>query len=454
MDNQLFKKFDYYWFFVILTFILCYGFFITNHSMGIDDEIVEYFGSVESGIHLGRLGILFFSQILNLYEYVPFLHELVGLLLYVIGVSFHVQNFMKILSFEKFVFDKKMATIFSCLAISFPYLAFHFIFMDNIFLHGFILMLTANAVYYFYEFFKEKREKKYLIYVFLSLVVASSLYESACFYFIIGCLLIEFFKLIFDENRNFYKKALCVGFLAFFGMFFNVIIVKIIKKMMNVDYSKFQDFLKYDTTSFNTFLYSFIQSQKAFFNKFLETCEYNFGSLISIIMIILFILLSFGFTLKRKNPNILVCSFLLVIVPFTSFLLLGNYDLPYRNYSVLSFLLGGIFVLLFALLKEKKVLNKIIIVVVSLIVFYNAQELNQIFYMENLKYQDDKSFMHSIMYDIKKLGVEDKPIVWVGVRENPKLKYDYIESQEINTSVFNWDRYDSFKSEINVFHVL
>ena len=62
MQNSLFKKFDYYWVFVILTVILSYGFFLTNSSMGIDDNILNIFGNKLVIISSYRLGDLFFSN--------------------------------------------------------------------------------------------------------------------------------------------------------------------------------------------------------------------------------------------------------------------------------------------------------------------------------------------------------------------------------------------------------
>ena len=450
MDNSLFKKFDYYWIFVILTFILCYGFFLTNHSMGIDDELLAVYGSFDRVIQVNKIGILFFSKILFLYEYLPFFNEILGLSLYVIGLTIYSENFIKYLNFENFVFDKKISTIFTCNALSFPYLAFHFVFFDNILQHGFIMIFTAFAVRYFYKFFLQEKTKLNFILMFISLFFATSFYESAVYYFVISCLIIEFFKFVYDRNENFYKRVLAMGLFSITSITLNVLLCEVLKKIMNINYSKIDDFVFYDASSLSSFFESFVNSQGAFIQKFIATCEYNFGSVIAIISIVSLLLFSLLYSFRHKNFNIMICSIFITLVPFASLLMLGNADMSFRSYAPLSFLVALVFCLLFNQFKDKKVLANIVIGLTILVVAYNAQEQNQIYYTENLKYENDKQFAYSIMYDLTKRDLENKPIIWVGVRENPKLKYEYIESNEINTSIFNWDRYDTFESEIYI----
>lgn len=447
MDNQLFKKFDYYWILLILTVILCYGFFLTNHSMGIDDEILTVFSNPQIIMITNRPGNFIFSHVLQTYEYLPFWREFLGIALYTIGITLHSENFMKYLEPK---FDKKAATIFSAIAVSFPYLAFHFLFIENMLQHGFIMIFTALAVRYFYKFFLQEKTKLNFILVLVSLFFAASFYESAVYYFVISCLIIEFLKFIFNKSEKFYNRVFFMCLFSFLCVSINVLICEIMKKIMHINYSKIDDFLLYDISSFSSFLKSFVNLQGAFIHKFIATCEYNFGSVIALISIIVFILFSLVYAFKKKNFNVIICSIFIILVPFSSLLILGNEAMPFRSYAPLSFLVALVFCLLFNQFKEKKVITNIVIALSIMVVVYNAQEQNQIYYTENLKYEDDKYFAYSIMYDLKKLRVDNKPIIFVGLKENPLLKYEYIESDEINISTFNWDRYDSFNAEIFV----
>ena len=101
------------------------------------------------------------------------------------------------------------------------------------------------------------------------------------------------------------------------------------------------------------------------------------------------------------------------------------------------------------MLKKNNILRKIFLIIVFFVVFSLIQEINRIFYTEYLKFQNDRMFAYSLYQEVLKLG--DKPLLIIGVKDNPKLNRNYyIEAPEINVSIFNWDRYDSFDSELFV----
>lgn len=447
MDNQLFKKVDYYWIFLILTIILCYGFFLTNHSMGIDDEILPIFADPNVILITNRPGNFLFSHILKTYEYLPFWREFLGIALYAIGITLHAENFMKYLTPK---FDKKAATIFSVAAISFPYLAFHFLFIENMLQHGFIMITTAFAVKFLYKYLDEKIKKRNLFISWLFLFLAASVYETAVYYFAIVCLFIEFFKLSYEQIKYNYKRLFLVGFLSFIAVFFNAMLSYIWKILLGFNHSKVEEFMSYDFSSFSSFINSFINSLKDFIHLFFQTASYNNGTVISIILISVFMIGSIIYSFKQKNINIFLYAIFITLIPFTTLILLGTATMPFRAYATLSFFNAMVLVLIYVGFKEIKFIANILFWIVAVVVIYQAQEVNQIFYTEHLKFQEDKFYAYELMHDIKKLGLEYKPIIFIGTKENPKLRYNYDESSEINISSFNWDRYDSFESEIFV----
>lgn len=448
MDNQLFKKVDYYWIFLILTIVLCYGFFLTNHSMGIDDEIFESFASTHTILVTNRPGNFIFSDILKTYEYLPFWREFLGIALYAIGITLHAENFIKYLSPK---FDKKAATIFSVIAISFPYLAFHFFFMQSTIQRGFIMIATAFAVRFLYKgLIEEKISKKNIFISGVLMFLAASVYETAVYYFAIACLFIEILKLIDGQLKQNYIRLFLIGLLAFIAVFFNAVLSSICKLSFGIIHSKVEQFMLYDFSSFSGFINSFINSLKDFIHLFFQTASYNNGTVISIILISVFMIGSIIYSFKQKNINVFLYALIMSLIPFATFILLGNITMPFRAYATLSFLNAMILVLIYICLKERKVIVNVLFWIVALVVVYQAQELNQIFYTEHLKFQKDKFYAYELMYDIKKLGLENKPIIFVGTVEDIKLRHNYIESPELNISSFNWDRYDSFESEISV----
>ncbi len=126
MLKTLLEKDKYYWIFFLITVMLCFGFLLTNSSMGIDDEILDTYNKFTGWLFNNRLGRCLTTRVLSTCEYLPFWRDFISVILYVIGITLHVNNFTKYLPE---IFDKKSAIVFSCLAVSFPYIAFNSIFI-------------------------------------------------------------------------------------------------------------------------------------------------------------------------------------------------------------------------------------------------------------------------------------------------------------------------------------
>ena len=93
MIKNLIEKVDYFWLFFILTIVLCFGFFLTNSSVGIDDELLDWYGSIYSIISIGRLGRML--QWIIGYDYLPFFYDFIAIILYVVGITITADCFMK-----------------------------------------------------------------------------------------------------------------------------------------------------------------------------------------------------------------------------------------------------------------------------------------------------------------------------------------------------------------------
>ena len=145
MLKELFKKIDYYWFFLILTAILCFGYMITNESMGIDDEILYSYDVFYIQIWYDRIMQWIIGHPIGAYLYQPFFSSLLSTIVYIIAIVFNADNFIKYTD----NFDKKSAVLFSCMLISFPFISFIFIFHEE------------NIVYPALELKKQRSPLKY-----------------------------------------------------------------------------------------------------------------------------------------------------------------------------------------------------------------------------------------------------------------------------------------------------
>lgn len=452
-DDLLFSRFDFYWAGLIFVSILSFGFFLTNHSVGIDDEIIELYSGYYNMVMENRIGRIISGSLFHTFDYLPFWREFLGVFLYVIGTTLHVQNFIKYLKFDKFTFDKKSALIFSSIAVSFPYIAFHMIFMLTCLEQGINMLISALAVDCFYKYFSDKKKKYYLIICVILLAFILSVYEIGLLFFLISCCFIQLINLIFNKAyliKNF-QKELCSSFaICASGLSIVYLLVFVSKKILNIAYERMEEFCKYDFSSLNEFIISFKQNMVYFIRGFINTLHYNFGSVVIVLSALIFISFILFYTLKKKNLYIIIAGLILSLLPLSVLFITGNPNLPYRDYSAFSFFCAIAVTVLYTVFKNNKILSRIIVLIVGLIVLYQSQEMNQIFYTENIKFENDKHFAYMIMYDLKRLNLEEKPVVFTGLREHLKFKTFYEEAAELNLSIFNWDRYDFQYNEIFV----
>lgn len=235
--------------------------------------------------------------------------------------------------------------------------------------------------------------------------------------------------------KCFYSFTACI-----LGTFLYYVIIEICRCMMGMIYRRYSQYNMYDFSSIEIFWGTMKTNFVFFFNKFLQSCLNSTGSKIILASSIIFTILIFYFSLK-KNKYILIYGLLLFVLNFLPFLLTGNYNIQYRVFSPFCFFISITFILLYQLLRERKIPNLIFPIFCFFIVFYQSQEINKIFYTEYLKFQDDRLFAYSINLELNRRGI-NKPVLFIGTRENTKLRQDYnIEAPEINISIFNWDRY-------------
>ncbi len=446
MLEKLLKNSFYYWFLLILTAILSYGFALTHSSMGVDDEILGTWSNFYVLLGVNRLGLFLTRKLLMAYEYIPFVREFFFVLIYMISINLCSKLFS-----EKFpqIFCEKASIIFSCIMLSFPYIGFIYCFMDTNVEYALSFLLSIISVYSFYNKEQSNNYRKYINTIIL-LIFSISFYETGLIYFLMIIFTISILKIIVNEDKSkVYPELLSSLLLFFLTAFINWCFLLSLRKIFNFNREeRIYELMKYDFSSLNSFITSFENIMLKFINNFIETCKYDIASQVIVISCLIFFVIMIVYSIKKKR-NLIFISIAVFLLPILPFLSTGNYDFYYRVYSPYNIFCAISFVLLYKICKKNEILRKICIVVIFYVVFSLIQELNRIFYTEYLKFQNDRLFAYSLNQEVKKLG--DKPILIIGVKDNPKLNRQYyIEAAEINVSIFNWDRYDSIPSELFV----
>ena len=433
------KKIDYFWLFFIFTVIICFGFFLTNSSMGIDDELLDWYYIKFAAVSVGRIGRI--AQWVIGYEYIPFFYDFIGVLLYALAIVISAECFMKYIE----GFTKKQAVIFSCIAVSFPFAAFLFIFMIVTVHIGVVLLASQTAVYLFCKYIFDNKNIKYLIFSYLCLMFSISLYETGVIYFLIS---LSFIMLLKKKQIKNYGLTLLFSGITVFSYLF---ISKILKWIMNIDYDRSEEFVKYDFCSITSFVNSLTGALNELWENYLQTINSDFGSFMVAVSIILFLIILLYLAIRNRSVVTAIIGIVMIFLPLSTFFMTGNGNLFYRVYMPFSYFAGITFALLFNFTVNKKIISSIFIALIVLIVLNQAKEMNRIFYTENLKYKEDLAFARFIMHDLRYNKLEHKPIVFAGKKEQIRLNYNYgIEAPEVTESIFNWDRYISPESEFFV----
>ncbi len=444
MLERFLKNSVNYWFFFILTGLLCFGYGLTHSSMGVDDEILSYWSQFTSLLGVNRLGLFLTGKIFISYEYIPFVREFLFVIIYMFSINIYIKIFSD--NFSQ-IFDEKSTIIFSCTMLAFPYTVFSYCFMDTNLENALSILLSSISVYLFYVYNGFNSIKKYIL-VFVFLIFSISFYETGIIYFLMIVFAYSIFKMICNQDKNKLGKELIISLtLSFLSLFINHCILLAIKKIIDFDREdKICELIKYDFSSLNSFLISIEENISKFINNFTETCKYDSASQMIVVCCLIFFIIMIFYSVK-KNKKFALLGIVFFILPLLPFFITGNYEFFYRVYAPYSLFCAISFVLLYSICKRNEILKRVCIFFIFFAIFLLIQEINRILYTEYLKFQNDRMFAYSLKQEVLKLG--DRPLLIIGVKENPELNRQYyIEAAEINVSIFNWDRYDSIDSEL------
>lgn len=128
----------------------------------------------------------------------------------------------------------------------------------------------------------------------------------------------------------------------------------------------------------------------------------------------------------------------LMVSPFCLYLVLGTYKT--RGRMLVALALAGAFelYLLWEAFRKTK-WRYAAAVFCSLLIFFNARNMNMIFYYQSIVYHHDQTIANQIMYDVEKTGADYHvfPIVFVGMKEMDQIAIQ--TSGALGGSMFEWD---------------
>ena len=463
----------WFWIAIMITVLLAYGFTLTNYSVSVDDESM-YKYCHRGLLAQGRFGIMFFQSIFDNCEFIPFWVDAIGLIVLITAIVFWSMFYIR-MSHGKL--EKKFTIIFACLCISFPVIAYLFIFMGGAYSIGLVLLFTAFALILVASWLYDGINASGLhsvttIYKLIAaiffLAISIGLLEWTTSLFLTGIfsgLLLEY--VCADTEKRISLKTFLLTVLKVVVVLASAIVLN---GMLTFLYQKVNGIVPSGYTSNyiswkgGTVLYEFSRFVAAlsakFFRDFYQGKGVDLWLVIFNYAITIYISIATYLSFKTKNIVSLIIVICIIGSAFSLNIVTGNASLDPRIYVHLAIPTAFSFMLLaYMFWGEYRVLEKldqgdfwflhsgakvVVIISVILIVLYQTKELSRLFYFEYLRYEADVRTAYKIIDEIEEQeGSLNKPVIFIGsFSSSANVKFGYIIYEHDR-----WNLPDTMKSQ-------
>ncbi|MCM1326009.1 MAG: glucosyltransferase domain-containing protein [Bacteroidales bacterium] len=421
-----------------LTALCSYGFAVTGYSIGIDDTAVGLY--LEDGLTVvrGRWTIFLINKLFHMSDFTPFMMELAGVLLLMLGVTL----FAVLL---KRIFGEKVGIwgyiLFACMFLSNPMIGKIYVYYYHTGVDlGYIL--TALALMFFMDGMEQKKGRRKLWSYLGSMLLiwaAVGCYESFLILYVLGILVILFLRGMTGKEKLTFlhvAKHLGIGALLSVGSILlrNVTleVVTIIFQLQNMESVSARRSLFEMSELFRgrEGLSEFFMLIKRFW------LVYHVNALVYLPITVYELACACvgGYAVfaavRKKNiwypvlfAGMLVTPFLLTIIE--------THVTFYRSCQYLPFFAALGALLLYQAFGQWKYSGywRYAVVFGGVILIYNqAFMMNRDFYMDYREYELAKETLTGIAYDVEKQYGREIPVVLVGEYELPYefTKYYYV----------------------------
>lgn len=405
----------------ILIAILSFGFVVTHSSVNIDTLSSERYFDQGVLIGQGRVTGAILQSIFNVMQFNPFFVDFIAVVLLMIAGMLFCTLF-KIVTKDKI--NDICYIIFSGIFISYPLINEIFVYTPASLSIGFGFCSVAFALLCGQAVLK-KFQFKYYLYMILSLFLVLSLYESFASVYICGFLISIILEALFDEDKKINFKDVVKQILIFIiplvvSLILFIIIPIFLRDALNIpkNGNAQKQILYFTSGIINTLK----QLKRSLLLSYLVNGLFYFPITVLVLSVIIVSILSVIYSIKRKS----ILIFLLFLGTMISLVILSIIQgtaSPYRTCQVFSLFCAFAFMLLgYNILQSniKKIFKNFLIFLIFLIIFYQAKDLHKWFYLNYLRYENEKNTIVHICNEISENYDISKPVVFVGNYELPK----------------------------------
>ena len=397
---------------IILVSIGGFGYLLSHSTINVDNLSADRYFQGTQLLAQKRLVAPILDKILGVMNYYPFLVDFLAVVCFIFVATMFCSLFDVI---SKNKIKTISYTIFSCFFISYPLMMEYFVYLPMGLTIALGFVFAAISLILLHEFTISKKASLFSIGTFL-LWCSISLYESFAEVYIVGVFIILFLKVIFDNEKT--KKSFFDG-LKYLGslivaIVFNYIITNLIVNIFNIPEDVYAD---------KTILWGEIGIKSILINIFSSIMvQYVIKATIFLpitflfISVILSMYIGIIYSLKRKNSWIF---FLILGMNFSLLLLSIIYGkaAPYRTCQQFPLFIAMTFMILTQIIVTsniKKYKKNILIVVISLMIFYQVKDLYKYEYLNYIKYQKEKNDLIFIGHELEaNYDTTNKPVFFI-----------------------------------------
>ena len=429
-------------FFTILTTVLCFGFTITNFSMGIDDCARNYYfysNSPGSMIQQGRLLHVALNLLTRSIEFIPFFTDFVGAALFALSALLYCALYQYI-SGNRIPLAALLS--FSCVYISYPITVEKYIYNLDVIATMVSYCCSAVSLMYAYRFVNEKHPLLFCKSVAVLMAAVGS-YESYMFLYFCGVFSVLILDILFNDSRKNFRSILIDGLkyaailIAALVLYYGLVQLVQLATGQAVIFTR-DSFWSDPDTGFASKLLTVSKNIVSFFLESIS-CRYIPGLVFLLFSGISFVLAGI-LSFRKKNIWLLPSFLALWFGNFLIHIVVGNFMA--RAAQTFCFFIAFIVMLLVSSFWTRTFFKRVLTAAVVLLVFVQSADMNRWFYNDYVRYQKETFVIDTIATKLVAEYDVSKPVVFTNSPYSGYLDTTlYPGKQVIGNSLIYWTGY-------------
>ena len=434
-----FVKNKYYVAALVLTAVFSYGFLITHQTVGIDDTPSVYYFEEGLATIVGRWVLFLFNKIFHMAEFAPFVTDLAGVMILMLGVTIWCVLLRRILRDRVPMYGY---ILFSCLFLSNPLISEVYTY----YLHNGVSMgylFCGISLCFLWEGLEDgigtrknaNRKKQMLLWLgsAVGLLIAIGCYESFMVVYLVGvCAMLCMARLTEDTKVAVIRSVVIAGMIALVALIFRSVVVSGLTILFDLEYLKEEAARRSISEMLSWVLQPGAFSDFAMMVKRILVMYGIFAYAyypiwVYVIAVVLAVVAGIIWSIRKKDLWIVLLVFAGIAASYLLVVVEGEATY-YRSAQFLPmFCAWGLFMAVYTIhqLSNKRTAvqkwgNRILCAALCVILWNQCTDMNQWFYVDWMKYEDARNTIDKIAYELEKDFDTSKPVVFAGVHMVPE----------------------------------